>query len=84
MAIQKEWEKINKTVKDGIIVTRKSYENKKGFILENNLPNQSETKYIHMRPHARDSDDIDISIPELNISKQSFWFNKSFIQSLIL
>jgi DNA mismatch repair protein MutH len=84
LAIQLEWEKINKTVKDGIVVTRKTYKNKKGFILENNLPNQSETKYIHMRPHARDSNDIDKSIPGLGISKQCFWFNKSFIQSLIL
>lgn len=84
LGIQREWEIINRTIKEGIEITKKKYNNKKGFILENNLPKQSNTKYIHMRPHARDSDDIDMSIPELGISKQCIWFNKEFIQSLIL
>ncbi|MFN5223910.1 MAG: hypothetical protein ACK5DJ_06965, partial [Bacteroidota bacterium] len=56
--------------------------NKKGFVQKNNLPGESDTKYIHMRPHGRDSNDLDDSI-KVKITKQSFWFNKSFIQKLI-
>lgn len=84
LGIQTEWEIINKTINEGIVITKKKFNNKKGFILENNLPKQSNTKYIHVRPHARDSNDIDKSIPELGMSKQCIWFNKEFIHALIL
>jgi hypothetical protein len=51
--------------------------------VKNNLPKESETTFIHMRPHARNADDIDKSLLKTEITKQCFWFNKSFIQSLI-
>lgn len=81
--IQKEWEQFHKVIIEGIKLKKVKQNNKKGFILKNNLPKESETKYIHMRPHARDSDDIDLSLPKLGISKQCFWFNKAFIQELL-
>ena len=84
LEIQLEWEKYYEVIKSGIVLTKKKQNNKKGFILKNNLPNESETNFIHMRPHARDSDDIDQSLPEIGITKQCFWFNKLLIQSLIL
>ncbi|MFM9051933.1 MAG: hypothetical protein ACKOKF_06410, partial [Bacteroidota bacterium] len=81
--IQKEWERCRDIIRSGIIIKKKMTANKKGFVMTNNLPGESDTEYIHMRPHARDSDDIDTSIP-VRISKQCFWFNKGLMQSLVL
>lgn len=53
---------------------------------ENNLPNKSETNYIHIRPHAKNGRDLDLPLKEkrgLEISWQSFWFNKDFIAKII-
>jgi DNA mismatch repair endonuclease MutH len=83
LAIQKEWEKVHQIITDGVIVKRVPWNNRKGHITTNNLLKESESEYIHMRPHGRDSDDIDKSMPELNISKQCFWFNKKLLQKLI-
>jgi DNA mismatch repair protein MutH len=81
--IQSEWEKIRDIVREGIKVQRKKVKSKRGYIQINNLPGELDTEIIHMRPHANDADDIDKSI-DINISKQSFWFNKSFIQKLVI
>lgn len=83
LGIQAEWELYNKTINDGIKIVRKKTNNRKGYIQQNNLPKESQTQYIHMRPHGRNSDDIDKSLPELSITKQCFWFNKKLIQRLI-
>lgn len=83
LGIQKEWELVNKSVNKGIKLNKKEFNNRKGYIQENNLPKESETAFIHMRPHGRNSDDIDKSISEISITKQCFWFNKKFIQRII-
>jgi DNA mismatch repair protein MutH len=83
LGIQKEWELVNKTINEGIQIKTKAFNNRKGFIQENNLPKESETDFIHMRPHGRDSDDVDKSITEISITKQCFWFNKKLIQRII-
>jgi DNA mismatch repair protein MutH len=77
--IQVEWERIRDVVKAGIQIEKKVVKTKRGFIQKNNLPGESDTNYIHMRPHARDANDLDSSI-DIEICKQSFWFNKKFIQ----
>lgn len=83
LGIQKEWELVNKSINKGIKLNKKEFNNRKGYIQENNLPKESETAFIHMRPHGRNSDDIDKSISEISITKQCFWFNKKFIQRII-
>jgi DNA mismatch repair protein MutH len=83
LAIQKEWESVRHTILNGVKVKKKPFKNKKGYITENNLLKESESQYIHMRPHARDSNDFDNSVTHVKISKQSFWFNKSLIQNLV-
>lgn len=83
LGIQKEWELVNKTINEGIQLNKKAFNNRKGYIQENNLPKESETKFIHMRPHGRDSDDIDKSLVNISITKQCFWFNKKLIQRII-
>lgn len=82
--IQKEWEKNKHIINDGLEVKKISRKNKKGYILTNNLLKESESKYIHMRPHAKDSNDFDKSLKSINISKQCFWLNKKRIHKLIL
>ncbi len=80
--IQGEWELCREIVRNGVRVKKKITNSGKGFILTNNLPGESDTNYIHLRPHARDSNDLDPSA-DVRISKQSFWFNKRFIQRLL-
>ena len=55
---------------------------------KNNLLKTSKTNYIHIRPHAQDSNDIDIgyyqhSKNKIKISWQSFWFNKDYIEKIL-
>lgn len=83
--IESEW-KVNKKMIENnkLILTYKKHGGK--VRTENNLPNQSETKFIHIRPHAKDSKDLDIPLKEkkgLEISWQSFWFNKDFTAEII-
>lgn len=77
--IQEEWEGFRDRAKE-LKVTRKPAKNKNGYTRESNLP--AKTKFIHMRPHARDAKDIDTSV-KVEITKHCFWFNKCFIQDLL-
>jgi DNA mismatch repair protein MutH len=80
--IQADWERIRDAVRQGILIEKKRVRSKRGYIRKNNLPGDSETRCIHMRPHARDADDLDTSV-KIKICKQSFWFNKGYIQALV-
>ena len=82
--IQAEWELINNIIKRGIKVEKKAAKTRKGYIQINDLPGEKDTKFIHMRPHGRDSDDIDDSIDEVQITKQCFWLNKKLIQRIVM
>lgn len=50
---------------------------------EENFIRASSTKILHMRPHAKDKKDMDRTIKGVEYTKQSFWFNNGFIQTLI-
>jgi DNA mismatch repair protein MutH len=50
---------------------------------EENFIRSSSTKILHMRPHARNKKDIDTSIKGVVFTKQSFWLNNRFVQTLI-
>ncbi len=83
--IEDEWLANKKIIENNkLILTLKKWG--EGFRTENNLPNQSETKFIHIRPHARDGKDLDIPFKNQfneEISWQSFWFNKDFLAKII-
>ena len=84
--IGKEWIAIKELLKKGINVTRVKFG--KSFRNTNNLPKQSKTKYIHLRPHGKNSYDYDLKYleytnGETEITKQSFWLNKKFINTLL-
>ena len=82
-----EWLEVQTTLKKGIKIRTVRYG--KTFRNQNNLPKESNTKHIHLKSHARDSQDYDkkyleYTKGEVKITKQSFWFNKNFLNSLIL
>jgi len=82
--INKEWEKAKDIVKNGIKVNEVKYG--KGTRQENNLLKSSDTEIIHIRPHAKNSKDIDkpyFEFSKIKISWQSFWFNKSFTEKIM-
>lgn len=76
--IRQEWELYRDTLKAGLTFTTKKVNSKKGFITKTNLPKKSDTTWIHMRPHARNSSDVDKSV-DFNgkyCVKMSFWLNQ--------
>ena len=82
--IKKEWESYRSTIRNGVTTERVHNNTKKGHKVVNNLPNESTTEIIHIRPHTNTSYDLDPSMPpELELCKQSFWLNKQFVKQLI-
>ncbi|MEP5256348.1 MAG: hypothetical protein ABJQ39_14900 [Winogradskyella arenosi] len=84
--IGKEWSKVKDIIKEGVKLERVSYG--KSYRTKNNLPKQSETRFIHLRPHAKNSYDYDLPYRDftngrIEITKQSFWLNKTFINLLL-
>lgn len=84
--IGKEWFEVKTIIKNGIVIDNVKYglSNRNN----NNLPKQSETEYIHLRPHGKDSRDIDTKYFEysnrsIEITKQSFWLNKKYINQIL-
>jgi DNA mismatch repair protein MutH len=76
--IREEWGHYRDTLRAGLTFTTKKLNSKKGFITKTNLPKKSDTTWIHMRPHARDSSDVDKSV-DFNgkyCVKMSFWLNQ--------
>lgn len=83
-AIKKEWEKAKGIVLNGVEVNNVKYG--KGTRQVNNLLKSSDTEIIHIRPHAKNSKDIDkpyFEYSKIKISWQSFWLNKSFTKKII-
>ncbi|MFB9080238.1 MutH/Sau3AI family endonuclease [Flavobacterium procerum] len=84
--IRKEWREAQEIVKKGVKLQTIRRGTKQ--MQENNLLKSSNTTIIHIRPHANDSSDIDLPYYNLTqkrirISWQSFWLNKSFVESKI-
>lgn len=47
------------------------------------LPRESETNYIHIRPHGRDSKDLDPTAKILPTTRKSFWLNREFLAIIV-
>jgi DNA mismatch repair endonuclease MutH len=93
--IEEEWQKYRAIISTELKVEKKYFKQngdeqqaeklKKEYRVVTNLPKESQTNIIHIRPHARDSRDLDPTLPAgLQICKQSFWLNKKFLKALIL
>jgi DNA mismatch repair protein MutH len=54
-----------------------------GNMTRNNLPKQSENRVAHVRPKARNSSDT-YPLPDgREMTKQCFWFNSSYVESIV-
>ena len=75
--VQRVWERTVAIIKAGVQL---SFD---GRITRNNLPKQSESRVAHVRPHGRDSHDT-YPLPDgRNMTKQCFWLNRDYIESVV-
>lgn len=78
--IQVDWERYQTAVMEGMA----RYYVPPGWKRRtNNLPKDGETHVIHMRPHGRDSLDVDIDPKGNLVTKQCFWLNKQFVWDMV-
>ena len=69
------WEKTKKVLIDGLQVTRVGNQSR------NNFPKSSENPVCHVRPHARNAQDV-YELPDgRTYPKQCFWLNNTYILS---
>lgn len=84
LEIGEEWLEVQSIVQNGVNLEEVKYGN--GFRTANNLIKQSESNYIHLRPHAKNKEDYDeqyFDYKDIKITKQSFWLNKNYVNSLL-
>lgn len=75
--VQRVWERTVKTINEGVVL-----EAKNGKVC-NNLPKQSESTVAHVRPHGKDGSDK-LPLPDGRMmTKQCFWFNRTYIEEQI-
>lgn len=82
--IKNEWNEAKKIVMNGVQV--ENVKHGEGFRQENNLLKSTSTQMIHIRPHGKDSKDIDkpyFQHKSIKITWQSFWLNKSYINKIL-
>jgi DNA mismatch repair protein MutH len=79
--MENDYNNYRDTIRNGIFIEHVPWGN--GFVRKNNLPKESSTSILHMRPHARDGNDFDYSLNDVRIVKQSFWLNGRFLKDLI-
>ena len=76
--VRKVWERTVQVIKDGVQLRFD------GKVTHNNFPKSTENRVSHVRPHAKDSSDT-YPLPDgRTMLKQCFWFNRSYIESIIL
>ena len=95
---RKGWEKIQETVGNGVIFTKKFQKDGKEFVIENNLPDKEDNPIMHIRPHAAkryyylNNGEIIGNNPKNGdllpdgqiMTKQCFWLNNNYIIEILL
>lgn len=75
--VKRVWEKTVRIIKEGVQI---HYD---GRVMRNNLPKQSESRVAHVRPHGRNMKDT-YPLPDGRfMTKQCFWLNRTYIESVI-
>lgn len=75
--VHRVWDRTVEIIKDGVQLT---YD---GRITRNNLPKQSESNVAHVRPHAKDSNDV-YPLPDgRTMPKQCFWLNREYVEKIV-
>jgi DNA mismatch repair protein MutH len=70
-----------------VIEAKRIWEKTKLLILDkqaDNLPKTTESYFVHIRPHGRDSNDRYPTHYGVDVKKQSFWIHKNYIEENIL
>lgn len=76
--VRRVWQRTVDTISKGVRLTFD------GTCMRNDLPKQSESHVAHVRPHARDSQDT-YPLPDGgSMPKQCFWFNRTYVEKIIL
>lgn len=76
--VRKVWERTVQVIKDGVQLRFD------GKVTHNNFPKSTENRVSHVRPHAKDVYDT-YPLPDgREMPKQCFWFNRRYIESIIL
>jgi DNA mismatch repair protein MutH len=66
--IAREWEVVRKLIADG---------------RPGDLPKASETEFIHVRTHGRDSTDREQAPGGVDVTKKSFWLNDRYLERIL-
>lgn len=76
--VKKMWQKTKDIIINGIEI------NMRGSRRYNNFPGSSEGLIMHVRPHGQNSKDL-LPLPNGgSFTKQSFWFNRKYIEEVVL
>lgn len=84
--VKDTWEKTKKLICQGKIV---NYIDKQGRYITY-FPTSGDTKYIHVRPHAKNKNDtlplpvVDKTTGKSCFMKHSFWLNRNFVKKIIV
>lgn len=77
LEVKKVWERTKQLINGGLVVEKKNGKYKSNF------PKITENRVCHVRPHARNAEDVDKLPNGTSFPKQSFWLNHSYILSQI-
>lgn len=88
--VRKVWLKTKCIIKKGTIVESLTIDKKGNKKRKTNFPNKRFSEVSHVRPHAKNSEDVyplpktDIFTNEKNYTKQCFWLNANYIKNIYL
>jgi len=75
--VQRVWQRTVDVIPNGVEL---SFD---GRVTRNNLPKQSESRVAHVRPHAKDMNDV-YPLPDgRTMPKQCFWLNSKYIENIV-
>lgn len=75
------WTHLRNRLLEGVTLT--PIQQKGKTIIENNLPSTMDNEVMHTRPKASDGNDKDPLPDGQSITKQSYWFNASFVGEIV-
>lgn len=80
--IEREWRNFQREIAEGHANVR--FVEKHGRTQRvTKLTPGSKTEFIHMRPHSRDKEDFDETLPGTKAPVIGFWLNQSFVQRIL-
>ena len=75
--VESVWNKTKQLINGGLVIERINGK------YTSNFPKASENAVSHVRPHARNAEDVDLLPDGRVFPKQCFWLNNSYILSQI-